>query len=230
MPSPWVSWKAGVMILTAVAGIALAAVGYNAPAMPTSIAIAAGGPASSASAATDPAAAAASSGSAAAGATQARGAASASDPAAGGAAAAGSGAAGGASPSAAAGKGGTSTGGTGTATRSAGSAAASTAPATGPLFAQSQYAPYSYQIYPGTASAAAQQALIGFQVSFKGLGKGQEQATITAAGQSQNASFIASDRLYFIEANVGDDGFGQDTNFGDDGFILTNTAGYITNK
>jgi hypothetical protein len=228
MQSPWASWKAAVMVLTAVVGVALGAIGYHAPRLQTSIAttVAAG---SGAAAPTDPKPATA---------TGSQPVAAAAHPAATAAAtsgaktAAATGSATSATTPSAATKSAASqpaatrsASSSGSATGSASSQTAASAP--GPLLSQTQYAPFAFQIYPGTPSSAASQALVGFQVSFKSLGNGKEQITIVANGQSQTASFNATDKLYFVETRMGDDGFGQDNNFGDDGFILTDAGGHI---
>jgi hypothetical protein len=237
MRNPQASWKAAVMVLTAVAGIALGAVGYRAPRLQTSLpgavaaspagtgaATAAAAAAATPSPATASATASAKQGTTPSGSTDHP----ATTPSA--SAAAGSGGSG-ATASAAGHAGAPATGSAaaqGGGASATGSASSQAAAAAGPLLASTRYAPYAYQIYPGTPSAAASRALSGFQVSFKDLGDGQEQITITTVdGQTQTAHFSAADRLYFIETRMGDDGFGQDNDFGDDGFILTDAGGHI---
>ncbi len=71
--------------------------------------------------------------------------------------------------------------------------------------------------------------MAGFQVSFKRSGS-HVVMTVVASGSSQpptKQSFAASDKIYFVEANFGDDSGTQEFNFGDDGVIATNARGYI---
>lgn len=100
---------------------------------------------------------------------------------------------------------------------------------TGPVLAQTQWGQVSYQLYPGNISARARQALSGFHVSFQPDGPCKEKVTVgnSRGGPPQSAAFDKSDRLYLIEAGMGDDGFGEDGNFGDDSFVLTDAGGRL---
>jgi hypothetical protein len=40
-------------------------------------------------------------------------------------------------------------------------------------------------------------------------------------------SYAASDRIYFVEANLGDDSANSDYNFGDDGVVVTDASGHV---
>ncbi len=54
--------------------------------------------------------------------------------------------------------------------------------------------------------------------------------TLSMAGGGQpptTKSYPATDRIYFIEANFGDDSSGTEYNLGDDGLIATNASGHI---
>ena len=233
MQSPWSSWKAGLMILIAVGGIALGAYGYHAPRLQGSLGAGFGG---AAAAGTTTLAATGGGSQAQSGSAQA-GAAAATSQAATATQTATAKTSSQATQTAQPAQSGKATQSSQPAqsTQSAqgsqgatSSATASASKAPGQLLSSTQYGSYAYQIYPGTPSAQAQQALSGFQVSFKSLAGGKEQVTInTAGGQSQSASFQATDKLYIIETRTGDDGFGQDTNYGDDGFILTDQGGHI---
>lgn len=107
----------------------------------------------------------------------------------------------------------------------AGAPAGASAP--GPLLSSTRYWPAAHQVYPGTPDAAGQRALAGFQLAFQSAGAGLEKVTVTNRGGHQSATFRRTDRLYFIEGGMGDDGFGSDTNMGDDAFILTDAGGHI---
>jgi hypothetical protein len=106
-------------------------------------------------------------------------------------------------------------------------AAKSSAP--GPLLSSSQYAPYSYQIYPGTPSSQTQLAMAGFQISVQPHG-GLVDLTVTQPGTGQppvKQSYAAADHIYFIEASFGDDSGNSEFNLGDDGIIGTDAQGHI---
>ncbi|HET7265806.1 MAG TPA: hypothetical protein VFL28_14165 [bacterium] len=107
-------------------------------------------------------------------------------------------------------------------------APAAAAPPVGPLLADTRYGAYAYQVYPGSMSTDTQQALTGFQLTFRPAGSGTVEVTAEMPdGTTQTARFASTDRLYFIETRMGDDGFGGETNLGDDGFVLTDAAGHI---
>jgi hypothetical protein len=113
----------------------------------------------------------------------------------------------------------------------ASAAAAAPAPAAGPLLSDTPYGAYAYQVYPGSMSSDTQQALTGFQLSFRPAGSGMVEVTADMPdGSTQTATFASTDRLYFIETRLGDDGFGGETNLGDDGFVLTDAAGHIVHR
>ncbi len=97
----------------------------------------------------------------------------------------------------------------------------------GPSLASSQYAPYAYQIYPGTPSAQAQAALSGIDFHVT-PGPTSFSVTVAAAGSSQGATptvYPNGDRIYVIEASFGDDSGGVDYSLGDDSIVATNAAG-----
>ena len=119
--------------------------------------------------------------------------------------------------------------GTGSSTSSSAPSTASTTSTTGPLLSSTQYASFAYQVYPGPVSASAQAALAGFQVSTKQAGS-NIVLTLSVAGGGQSPttkSYPATDHVYFIEANFGDDSAGTEYNLGDDGLIATNASGHI---
>jgi hypothetical protein len=101
----------------------------------------------------------------------------------------------------------------------------------GPLLSSTQFAPFTYELFP-TAAAQAPQAEDGFSITVKPGQNGENTLVIGAAGGGTLATkaFLASDKVYWIETSYGDDGPGQDANYGDDGYILTDVQGYITQK
>ncbi len=115
---------------------------------------------------------------------------------------------------------------------SSGSAASSPAPASkGPLLSSTQFAPFTYEIYP-TAASQAGLAEDGFSITVKPGQSGGKTLVVGAAagGTLATKSFLNTDRVYWIETSYGDDAPGQDANYGDDGYILTDAQGYITQK
>ncbi|HKX18976.1 MAG TPA: hypothetical protein VJT33_13270, partial [bacterium] len=104
-------------------------------------------------------------------------------------------------------------------------------PAAPPLLSNTPYGAYAYQVYPGSISTDTRQALTGFQLSFRPAGSGTVEVTAAMPdGTTQTATFASTDRLYFIETRMGDDGFGGETNLGDDGFVLTDASGHIVGR
>lgn len=97
------------------------------------------------------------------------------------------------------------------------------------LFADTQYAPYSYQIYPGPLSQQAQSALSGFNMTTTMLQGGSANVTLSLAGTNQSKSMILGQnyKLYIIETTFGDDGFHFDSSLGDDGFVIVDPNGYV---
>lgn len=99
---------------------------------------------------------------------------------------------------------------------------------TGPLLSETPYGAYAYQVYPATASVETDSALTGFRLAFRRVDSATVQVTADLPdGTTQSATFASSDRLYFIETRMGDDGFEGETNLGDDGFVLTDADGHI---
>jgi hypothetical protein len=99
----------------------------------------------------------------------------------------------------------------------------------GPLLSSTQYAPYALQIYPGPESSQARQATAGFTIQVKPQAR-KIRLSVAASGSGQPAqtsTFPAGDRVYFIEATLGDESGSVDYNFGDDGVVVTNAHGYI---
>ncbi|MDA8331311.1 MAG: hypothetical protein M0027_08930 [Candidatus Dormibacteraeota bacterium] len=99
----------------------------------------------------------------------------------------------------------------------------------GPLLSQTSYAAYTYQLYPGSPSAMARQAMAGFTYSAKRAG-GSVNFTLYVSGGGQSPiskTYPASDHIYFVEANLGDDSGNSEYNFGDDGLIATDASGHV---
>jgi hypothetical protein len=92
----------------------------------------------------------------------------------------------------------------------------------GPLLSSEPFAAYSYLVWPGTPSAAAQAALAGLSVSVHRDGAG---ISVTAGVNGQPAAaprlYPRGARVYVVEASLGDDSGNSDYNLGDDGLVVT---------
>jgi hypothetical protein len=108
------------------------------------------------------------------------------------------------------------------------SAAPSPSSSTGPLLSSEPYASYAFQVWPGTLSSAAKQALTGLTVSVHRQAAGLS-VTAGVIGQAPAAPHVypAGARVYVVEASMGDDSGNSDYNLGDDGLIVTNSRGRI---
>ncbi len=97
------------------------------------------------------------------------------------------------------------------------------------LFSTTQYAAYSYQIYPGPISQQAQAALAGFNMT-SGIGQnGTAILNITLIGTSQYQLLTVKPnyKLYIVETSFGDDSYHFDSSLGDDGFVMVDPNGYV---
>lgn len=116
---------------------------------------------------------------------------------------------------------------TGSTTTTTGPPSSTPAQTLGPALSSSQYAPYAYQIYPGTPSQQAQAALSGIDFHVK---PGKTSFTISVGatgGSSQSSTFPNGDKVYVVEASFGDDSGSADYSYGDDTILETNAAGRI---
>jgi hypothetical protein len=104
---------------------------------------------------------------------------------------------------------------------------ASPAPSAGPKLSSQSYAGYSFLVWPGTPSTAAQAAETGLIIKVSKQGKGISVAA-GVAGQATAAPryYPTGVKVYVIEASMGDDS-GSDFNLGDDGLIVTDSQGRI---
>lgn len=98
------------------------------------------------------------------------------------------------------------------------------------LLANTQYAPYSYLIYPGPISQQAHAALAGFNITTTMLQNSSTEIKLSLIGTDQYQSLILkpSYKLYIIETTFGDDGYHFDSSLGDDGFVIVDSGGYIS--
>ena len=98
----------------------------------------------------------------------------------------------------------------------------------GPLLSSEPYASVTYQIWPGSLSATARQALTGLKVAVHQHGSGL-LVTAGVIGQPPAAPhlYLGGARVYVVEASLGDDSGNADYNLGDDGLVVTNAQGRI---
>jgi hypothetical protein len=117
-------------------------------------------------------------------------------------------------------------------TAPAGTPSGSPPPAAGPLLSEMWYASRAYQVYPAMPSAQMDRVLTGFRLSFQDVSPATEEVAVTNLqdNTTQTATFDRTDRLYFIETRMGDDGFDGETNLSDDGFVLTDAQGRIISR
>jgi hypothetical protein len=108
------------------------------------------------------------------------------------------------------------------------SPSASPSSSTGPLLRAQPYASYAFQVWPGTLSTAAKQALTGLTVSVRRQSAGLS-VTAGVVGQASASPHVyrAGARVYVVEASMGDDSGNSDYNMGDDGLVVTDSAGRI---
>ncbi len=108
------------------------------------------------------------------------------------------------------------------------SAAPSTSSSAGPLLSAEPYASYAFQVWPGTLSTAARQALTGLAVSVHRQPAGLS-VTAGVVGQASASPHVyrTGARVYVVEASMGDDSGNSDFNMGDDGLVVTDSAGRI---
>ncbi len=106
--------------------------------------------------------------------------------------------------------------------------AAGTPAKPGPLLSTQSFAPYSFQVWPGQRSQAAQAALAGLTVTVHRQGAGIS-VTASVNGQAPGAPryYPLGARVYVVEASLGDDSGNSEYNLGDDGIVVTDAKGRI---
>jgi hypothetical protein len=111
----------------------------------------------------------------------------------------------------------------------AGSPATAPGPGTpGPLLASQSFAPYAFLVWPGQLTAAGRAAETGLTITVRRHGAGIEVAAGVSGQPSSPAHYYpAGERVYVIEASLGDDSGNSDYNLGDDGIVVTNAQGRI---
>jgi hypothetical protein len=110
----------------------------------------------------------------------------------------------------------------------AGRAAPSPSATLGPLLSTEPFASVAYQVWPGTVSGAARQALTGLAVSVHRRGSALS-VTAGVIGQQPSSPqlYPGGARVYVVESSLGDDSGSSDYSLGDDGLVVTNAQGRI---
>lgn len=99
----------------------------------------------------------------------------------------------------------------------------------GPLLSSTPYASDTYQLYPGSPGVGARQALAGFSFTAQRSGSSVDFTLYVTGGSQQPVrnTYPATDHIYFVEANLGDDSGDSEYNFGDDGVVVTDASGHV---
>lgn len=97
----------------------------------------------------------------------------------------------------------------------------------GPKLSSESYAGYSYLVWPGTPTPAARAALTGLSISVHRGAAGVQVTAGVAGGNSRTTYYPKGERVYVIEASLGDDSGNSDFNLGDDGLVVTDALGRI---
>lgn len=88
--------------------------------------------------------------------------------------------------------------------------------------------PFAYLVWPGTQSAAAQQAMSGLTISVSRQAGGLSVRAGVTGQPLPSAQFYPNGaRVYVIESSLGDDSTNIDYNLGDDGLVVTDAQGRI---
>lgn len=97
------------------------------------------------------------------------------------------------------------------------------------LFNDTQYARYSYLVYPGNLSQQASVAMTGFGMSATQLANGSSSVTVILNRTGANNTVVLAPgyRLYFVEGALSDDSFDTDSSLGDDAFVVVDSSGYV---
>ena len=106
-----------------------------------------------------------------------------------------------------------------------GQAGSTTGP--GPLLSSQGFASYSYQVWPGTPSAAAKSAMTGLSISVHRTASGISVSAGVSGQPGAAHAYPGGARVYVVEASMGDEAGSSDYNLGDDGVVVTDAQGRI---
>ncbi|GAA1957977.1 hypothetical protein GCM10009798_16880 [Nocardioides panacihumi] len=101
------------------------------------------------------------------------------------------------------------------------------APATAPLLSSQSFASYSYQVWPGTPSAAARSAMTGLSISVHRTGSGISLSAGPSGQPGVAHTYAGGARVYVVEGSMGDESGTSDYNLGDDGVVVTDAQGRV---
>jgi len=105
---------------------------------------------------------------------------------------------------------------------------AAATPKPGPRLSAQSYASYSFQVWPGPVSQAAQAALTGLTVKVTRQGSGiLVQAGVVGQPAQAPVFYPTGAKVWVIEASMGDESGNIDSNLGDDGLVVTDSQGRI---
>jgi len=91
-----------------------------------------------------------------------------------------------------------------------------------PKLSSEPYAGFAYQVWPGTPSTAARQAMTGLKITVRKQGNGLlVMAGVIGQPASPPHLYAGGTRVYVLEAALGDDSGSADYNLGDDGLVVT---------
>ena len=104
----------------------------------------------------------------------------------------------------------------------AGPAAPAASARPGPNLRSEPYAGFAYQVWPGTPSTTARQAMTGLKITVRKQGNGLlVMAGVIGQPASPPHLYAGGTRVYVLEAALGDDSGNADYNLGDDGLVVT---------
>ena len=91
-----------------------------------------------------------------------------------------------------------------------------------PKLSSEPYVGFAYQVWPGTPSTAARQAMTGLKITVRKQGNGLlVMAGVIGQPASPPHLYAGGTRVYVLEAALGDDSGSADYNLGDDGLVVT---------
>lgn len=96
------------------------------------------------------------------------------------------------------------------------------------MLSSQSYASYSFQVWPGTPSAATRTAMTGLTVSVQRTGPGiSVRAGVNGQPRPAAHTYRGGARVYVVEASLGDEAGHTDYNLGDDALVVTDAHGRI---
>lgn len=106
-------------------------------------------------------------------------------------------------------------------------------PGQGIKLSDEPYADKTYLISSDTLSAQSQKAIAGFQIQKQSASDGGMNIALKAINpeyHDQQYHLRPGDKLYFIEANLGDDSGNKEYSLSDDSAVVVDSNGYIVSN